>query len=303
MPTPPVLIGLIGQSVTRDDEGHRTYTVNWHVQTASYLDGPQVVLGNWLLPPVGAAYAIDNDYDPWAFCTPELTIAPHPDVTERDPCQDWIITQTFTTKPMYRCNTAEIGNPLLEPFKLSGDFVHEQRQASVDRFGDPLVHPNYQPITGPLVEYKHSYPSISIEFNSAVLPLSTYSLLINKVNDAPLWGFPARTVRFIDAKWERVLYGLCFYYYKTTYTFEVNLDTFDPLIPAEGTVALREGGDPNNPDDYGPVLDGETGEPKESMLLDSLGREVSKPEDQYIPQKQILKQGNLLLLGVPTSLF
>lgn len=293
------LVGPVNQSASRDQKGHRTYNITWHVRTTTALDGPQAIMGSWPLPAVGTPYSLDNDYDPWAFCTPELTIAPHKDVSEGDPFQDWLVTQTWTTEPMNRCNTATIENPLLEPFELSGDFQHEQKEASVDRFGAPLLHPNFQPITGPLVETKTSYPTISIAFNSATLPLSTYVLLINKVNDAPLWGLPARCIRFSDAKWERILYGTCFYYFRTTYTFECNLDTFDPPCPASGTTALRQGGDPNNPADFVPVQ--ANGENVEALLNDK-GEAITALEDQFIPVKQIAKQGNLLLLGVPPVL-
>lgn len=295
-----ILVGPVNQSMQRDEVGHREYQVTWRVRTTTALDGPAAILSSWPLAAVGSTYSIDNDYDAWAFCTPELTIAPAPGVTEGDPTQDWFVTQKWSTNQSWRCQTAPVENPLLEPYQLSGDFHHEQKEASVDRFGDPLIHPNFQPITGPLVEYKTSYPTISITFNSATLPLSTYVLLINNVNDAILWGLPPRTIRFADARWERLIYGTCFYYYKTTYTFECNLDTFDPKCPASGTVALKEGGNPANPKDFIAVQtsDGENTE----ALLDQQGRAVTKPEDQYIPTKQIAKQGNLLLLGIPTQL-
>lgn len=293
------LIGPVNQSSRRDEDGHRYYNITWKLETDDPLDGPAVLYQNWPLPAVGSPYSLDNDYDPWAFCTPEATIAPAPDIQEGDPTTVINVTQTWTTKPMNRCNETEIENPLLEPYQLSGDFVHEQREASIDRFGEALLHPNFQPITGPLVEQKHSYPSISITFNSAILPLSTYVLLINKVNDAPLWGLPARCIRFIDAKWERILYGVCFYYYRTTYTFEFNIDGFDPEVPAAGSTYLREGGNPNNPLDYIPAQ--ANGENVEVMLTQE-GKIAQRVEDQYIAKKQIAHQGNLLLLGIPTTL-
>lgn len=295
-----ILIGLVNQSAQRDEVGHREYQVTWKIRTTTSLDGPAAILSSWPLPAVGSTYSIDNDYDAWAFCTPELNISPAPGVTEGDPVQDWHVTQKWSTNQSWRCQTAPVENPLLEPFQLSGDFHHEQKEASLDRFGLPLLHPNFQPITGPLVETKTSYPTISITFNSATLPLSTYVLLINNVNDAPLWGLPVRSVRFADARWERLVYGTCFYYFKTTYTFECNLDTFDPKCPASGTVALKEGGNPANPKDFIAVqtADGENTE----AILDEFGRAVTRPEDQYIPVKQIAKQGNLLLLGIPSQL-
>lgn len=293
------LVGPKSQSMQRDDIGHREYNITWQVRTTTALDGPAAILANWPLPAVGSSYSLDNDYDPWAFCTPDLSIAASPDVQEGDPIQDWFVTQKWSTNQSWRCQTAPIENPLLEPFQLSGDFHHEQKEAKVDRFGDPLVHPNFQAILGPQVETKTSYPTISITFNSATLPLSTYVLLINKVNDAPLWDLPVRAIRFADARWERLVYGSCFYYFRTTYTFECNLDTFDPICPASGTVAKKEGGDATNPKDFIPVqINGENAE----IMLNEQGEAVTDWRDQYKPRKQIAKQGNLLLLGIPSQL-
>jgi hypothetical protein len=298
------LVGLVGQSCTRSEEGHRTYTITWHVQTNDVLDGPAAVLSDWVLPNVGDTYSLGNDEDAWAFCTPELNIAPHPGVTERDPCIDWIITQTFTSKPTWRCQTFPIENPLLEPYQISGDFTHEQREAKVDRFGNILRHPNWQPIIGPQVEQKYSWPTVSIAFNSSTLPLSTYVLLINKVNDAPLWEHPARAVRFIDAKWERLLYGTCFYYFRTTYTFEFNLEGFDPKIPATGTVELREGGNKNNPRDFVKIQDLDDENLGAALTIDGYRVDPDVPGRTvpHIQQPQIAQQGNLLLLGIPSTI-
>lgn len=299
----PRNLGPVAQSFRRDEDGHRYYEVVYHVKTDSVLDGPEVILSAWPLNAVGSTYVLDNDADPWAFCTPQLNIAAHKDVTDNDPLQDWLITQYWTTKPTWRCQTLPIENPLLEPFQLSGDFASEQRQASVDRFGDPLQHPNFQPIIGPQAEHKYSWPTISITFNSATLPLSTYVLLVNKVNDAVLWGLPVRTIRFIDARWERLTYGTCFYYFRTTYTFEFDLDTFDKPIPAEGTIALIDGGDSANPADYGLIYDTNSDE-NIAAPLDGEGRRVTAElgNTQFIQRPQIADQGNLLLLGIPSTL-
>jgi len=291
---------IVAQSMTRDIEGHREYTVTWHIVTSTPLHGPEIILASGILPAVGSPYSIDDDYDPWAFCTPELTIAPHRNAPDGEPTVDWYVTQKFSTKTTWRCQTFPIDNPLLEPYEISGDFTHEQREPSKDKDNKPLLFPNFQPITGPKIEQKYSYPTISIKFNSATLPLSTYVLLINRVNDSPLWGMPARCVRFIDAKWERKLYGVCYYYFTTTYTFEFNLDTFDPKIPAVGTKYLRNGGDPSNPDDFIQKEDA-TGHSVE-VLLNARGEPIDKIEDQYIAQPQIAKEGNLLLLGIPATI-
>lgn len=302
------LVGLKNQSLTRDDEGHRNYTLTWHFRTDSYLDGPETVLQSVnALFPVGGAYFLDNDYDPWAFLTPDLSIAPHPDFKEGEPVSDWIIQHTYTTKPMWRCNTAQIENPLLEPYNISGDFIHVSREMKTDIDGLRLKHPNFEPIIGPEVEEKISYPQITISFNSATLPLSTFNLLINRVNDAPLWGLPKRCVKLTDVKWERVLYGVCFYYFKLSYTFETNPETFDKKIPAYGMKTLIPGMLPGFPWNYEYRKDATTKENKGPVFLDKDGNEAT-PEtplfnsNVYIQEVKLLKEGNLLLLGIPSTI-
>jgi len=313
-----VLMGLKNQSFQRDDEGHRTYELTWHFSTNDYLDGPETVLQavNALFP-VGGIYVLDNDLDPWAFCTPELSIAPHGSYEEGEPVNNWIVQNKYTTKPMFRCNTTTIDNPLLEPYNISGDFVHVSREMKVDKDGKPLYHPNFEPILGPEVEEKISHPSLSISFNSAVLPLAAFNLLINRVNDATLWGFPPRCVRFTDAKWERAVYGTCFYYFKIQYTFEMNIETFDKKIPAIGMKVLKLGADRRNPESfelYRTEPDKEIGGPVPLTDWGSLASEASfridpvtqqdvyYPSNNYIQTVQLAKEGNLLLLGIPSTI-
>lgn len=315
------LVGLKNQSFQRDSEGHRSYELTWHFRTDSYLDGPETVLQavNTLFP-VGGIYVLDNDLDPWAFCTPELTIAPHSGSTEGEPVADWTVVNTYTTKPMWRCNTATIDNPLLEPYAISGDFVHVSREMKVDRNGKELRHVNFEPVLGPEVEDKISHPQVSISFNSPTLPLAAFNLLINRVNDAPLWGFPKRCVRFTDVKWERALYGVCFYYYKIQYTFEMNIETFDKKIPAYGKKTLKKGAVPGLPQNYIAQKD-DLGE-NEGVFLDKFGNKATleeiignpfgppgttpeiylTPSNTHIQTYELAKEGNLLLLGIPTTL-
>lgn len=318
-------VGLRNIAFTRDDEGHRTYTVTRHFRSNNYLDGPETILQTInLLFPIGSAYAEGSDYDPWAFLTPDMGISVHSDSPEGEPCVDWIATLKYTTKPMTRCNDTQIENPLLEPFSISGDFVHVSREMKTDKDGKPLLHVNFEQMVGPEVEEKISYPALSISFNSAALPLNIINLLINKVNDAPLWGYPARCVRFTDAKWERILYGVCFYYFKITYTFETNLETFDKFIPAVGYKTLVPGAFPFLPGSYAVQKD-VVGENAESVILNSAGKMADPSKEPLIirgaypdqvienpgtgsllgpliQRREIAKEGNLLLLGIPSNL-
>lgn len=315
--TTPRLVGPIAHRFRRDEEGHRYYEIDWHVVTTSQHQNIAHILGSWVLPAVGTPFQLGAYWpesvgvDLWAFCTPELNIAPHRDVKEYAGVFNWVITQFWSTKQSWRCQTFPVENPLLEPVQITGDFVHEQRQASVDRFGKPLLHPNFQPITGPATEYTYSYPTISITFNSATLPLSTYVNLVNKLNDDDLWGLPPRRIRFTDARWERKVYGNCFYYYTTTYTFEFDINGFDREVPAEGTKIYGGSGSYDDPRSYVPAKS--STDENETVPLDYLGRklEFSGYDEngiatylygQHIGKPEVHEQGNLLLLGIPSNL-
>lgn len=317
MPTSRV-VGPLATRFQRDLEGHRTYEVDWHIETSDYNHNIAYMLADWPLFAVGQPYNLSALWpesigtDAWAFSTPELNIAPHPNAGEYAKCRNWVVTQTWSTKHSWRCNTFPVENPLLEPVHLSGDFVHETREVSVDKDDIPLRFPNWEPITGPMTETRLSYPTLNITFNSAGLPISTYVLLINKVNDTELWGLPPRCVRFVDAKWERKVYGSCSYYFTITYTFEINQNTFDNDIPAEGTRELIAfDADPNNPDNFKncKTPDGEntvkqldaSGRPLKKTGVDGLGNTIYQFPQAIITPK-IYKQGNLLLLGIPSDI-
>jgi hypothetical protein len=319
MPTipEPRLVGPLAQRFHRDEDGHRYYEIDWLVRTDDYYDNIAYILSNWPLFAVGAPFNLATAWpgvvgaDMWAFCTPQLNIAPHRDNGEGAKHSEFVVTQYWSTKQSWRCQTFPIENPLQEPIDITGDFIHETRQASVDRFGKPLLHPNFQPITGPAVEYKYSYPTINITFNSAILPLATYVNLINNVNDAPLWDLPERCVRFSDAKWSRKVYGSCFYYYTTTYTFEFDINGFDKEVPSEGTKEYSGSGAFDDPNSFIPAKS--STDENEPIPLDHLGRRLvfEKYDEnglaqflygQNIAKPEVHKQGNLLLLGIPSTL-
>jgi hypothetical protein len=297
------VVGLHSQGFSRDEEGYRHYTVAYKVRTDSYLDGPQQVLIASGLAAPGTVYHIDNDYDAWAFCTPEMTIQAAPELDEGDPVAYYIVTQNYTNKPLIRCQTNTIENPILEPYKLSGDFIHERYTPRTDRFGNALVYSNYEPMSGDALEISNPQPQIRIEFNAAVLPLGTYTLIIGKVNDATLWDLPPRTILLTEAKWERLLYGTCYYYYRTTYGFDIKLDTHDPLILHEGYKTLREGGDPSNPADYDIYkMAGSDENTEKPVMLDSDGAFLADGSEPHKTRPQLRDEANFLLLGIPTTL-
>lgn len=227
----------IAWSMTRDKDGHRDYTIV-HLVEADVADGPQVVMGCAGLPAIGAAWAFDNDSDTAALCWPTMKVRHH-DSKKGEKHKHWEVEQLFTTKPLDRCQTTSIENPLNEPQKVGGSFVKYTKEVTTDRWGDAIKSSSHEMFRGPQVEFDHNRPTVWVEQNVASLGLSTFAAMVDTVNDASLWGLSARCIKLSNVSWERLLYGVCTYYYKRRFEFDVDFDTFDRCITDEGTKVLR----------------------------------------------------------------
>lgn len=311
------VVGARNVSCTRDEDGHRNYTVNWLVHTDNSAKGPGYILANWPLAAPGAPYLLSAvERDLWAFCTPELNISAHPDVTDGDPIQDWIVTQSFTTKPTWRCNTNPIENPLMEPWDVNISYRHEQKEATEywEESGDPPVYTEKKPlvmkngerIKGSVVEIKVSHLSIELTKNYAYIDVPLISSLLNKLNDTELWGVGKREILFADVRGERLAYGNCGFYWRMTFTFDINEDGFDPTIPWWGS-RVRKTTAPawpsNAQNDYEVPKNSETYEALGVYPLNAEGKAANHmPGGQWKKKYALYAQGNLLLLGIPTDL-
>ena len=132
------LLGSLKSNMTIDKDSHRTYDITWLVESTDVDDGPAVIAFVAGLPLTGTAWTFGNDNDPWATCWPNMKI--------REVLQDrgewtgqWTIEQVFTTKPLSRCQTIRIENPIAEPARLSGTFTRYTKEATHDRNGYMLI--------------------------------------------------------------------------------------------------------------------------------------------------------------------
>jgi len=224
-------------SMERDDEGHRTYKIK-HLVRADLTDGPANVIQTTGLPQTGDQWNFDGDIDIWAFCRPGTTVSIHQE-KEGDPNRWWIVENTFSTRPLRRCQDETIEDPLLEPQKVSGSFSSTTEEAQIDRLGNLIANTAYELFRGPTVEFDVSRPQVNIEQNVLDLELPLLSSMANTVNDAILWGLPVRTVKLSSISWERVLYGVCTFYFVRKFVFDINYDTWDRELLNEGTKALH----------------------------------------------------------------
>lgn len=238
----------------RDTDGYRTFTVSHLVDVSSKNDGPYTVMQCSGLPTVGSQWNFGTDVDIWAFCYPDMKVSIHQE-KEGDTALIYKVDQKFSNKPLKRCQTTTIDNPLDEPDKLSGSFVRYTKEGQRDRFGNLLINSAHELFRGPQVEFDANRPQVVISQNVATLGLYDLASAMNTVNDAALWGLDARVVKLSDISWERLLYGVCTYYYRRTFTFDINFDSWDRFILDEGTKVLHgqyvDGpGAGTNPDEY-----------------------------------------------------
>ena len=229
-------------SLLTDDDGHREYTIKFLAvsdrERPLALDGPARVYMAPGMPTVGARWNYGRDFDLWAFCTPYVKITAH-EHKLGEPTKFWTIERKFSTRPFRKCQDTEIKDPLLEPPKLSGSFVNQTEEATIDRYGDQIRTSSWETFRGSQIEYDVAYPTVHIEMNVEFLDLELLSTAINKVNDTPLWGLGTRRIKLSTASWERKVYGRCGYYFTYVFDFDINFNTFDRYLLDEGDKVLN----------------------------------------------------------------
>ena len=316
-----VVIGHTDWGRSGDKEGQRDYFVKWLVG-ANPDEGPQRACAAAGLFLVGDEWALGSDWDPWAFCLPNPSAEKAH--VKGEIGNYWHVTQNFSTRPLRRCQDEQIDNPLMEPASLSGSFIKKMKEASFDKDGNPVVNTAWEKFHGSEVEFAESFPTVQIGFNSATLPLALVASMRDTLNDATLWGVPARGVLFNDFSWERLLYGTCTYYYRLTFGFEVDDSAdgfgFDRALLNAGMKCLG-GHSPGSPFKNTPIdPDAQTGGVDNykipanfeaykdingevcRVLLDEKGLPLADGTAPYNLLLRKYKEANLLLLGIPSSL-
>ncbi len=297
------LLGRTNWNLTIDKDGHRDYMIQWKVATDDPLDGPGTIHFTPDLPTIGATWTFGNDNDPWAFRWPTERITP---VIDKEKQCFWIVEHLFTTRPLNRCQDTSIENPLLEPDRLSGSFVRFTKEAVEDKDGRLLKSSSHERFRGAVVEIDDNRPTVTIEKNILILPLALASSQVDTLNDAPLWGLNVRMVKLSNVSWQRVLFGVCGFFFIVSYEFDIDFATFDRRIPDEGTKRLNPdnpAADPSNPDDFVIYKDAnEENAGPTKALLDGAGQVLTNDADVFYHEFKIYKESNFFLLGIPAAL-
>ncbi|MHC4709432.1 MAG: hypothetical protein ACYTA3_03165 [Planctomycetota bacterium] len=289
--------GRLDWNLNRDKDGHRTYKVKWLVQTTSTADGPSHALIASGLPAIGSSWNQGNDYDAWARCWPTMACRY---ITRNERGRWWEVEQTFTTKPLSRCQDTTIENPLNEPDRISGGFTKYTQEVTQDRNGDEIKNSAEEAFRGPQVEFDNNRPTVTIEKNVLTLDLATISEMVDTVNDATLWGLAARKVKLSNVSWSRELYGTCTFYYKISYEFDINFETFDRTVIDIGTRFKIKGAVANDKNQFERYRDinGEL----TTCHLDGNGNLLPAGDDPVEIDIEYYDESNFLTLGIPSSL-
>lgn len=316
------VVNRLRWSMSTDEDGYRTYEVDWLVRTTDVDDGPSIAsqasglpLPGTLWGAVGADFG--NDDDLWAFCYPDLEVKKWED-KDNEPGNLWSVGQKFSTKPLKRCQDQSFENPLTEPAKISGSFVKYQKVDPINYDGTLATMSDRSPIQGEQVTWDFNRPTVSITINSATLPLATFAEMMDGLNDSTLWGLPARCVKLSNVSWQKLNYGTCTVYYAITYEFDIDYNTFDRYVQdmgwrvytgrevsgtaAFGTATGTFDDDPRaNPLNYTVIKD-KQGENAGLFPLDGQGGLWTGDGPNPSIFLAHYREYNLLLLGVPSSL-
>lgn len=226
-----------------DEDGHRTYHVDWLIQ-GLFSDGPAAAFQAIGLPLPGAAWNFGGaEVDLWAWCRRNMKFKRH-DTPEGEKGSWSIVSQTFSTRrpsPGIRDPGAgQPTDPLLEPPKVSGGGTQLTEEADKDRFGKDIKTSSHERITGPINEWQKGQDQIRITDNVATLDEVAEAILMrDSVNNEIIWGFVPRTVKLSTVDWGREYSGPATYHYRRDMLFEVNRKGWDRDLLDEGTKVLR----------------------------------------------------------------
>ena len=289
----------------RDKESHRTYTVDWLVETDDVTDGPINILAATGLPQPGDYYEFYGEYDHWATCKWDMDVQlMHQDQGRGSTA--WKVTQRFSTKSDGKERQQQRDNPLNEPPEISGGWNQVARKRHFDKDNKAITNSSKEPITSDDVLTRNiAQPTVDITMNLPDLPLSIIATAINRVNQTAMWGLGPRHVRLYNCPWSRKIMTNGFMYYSVTYQFECSFESWDIPFLDQGFkeyVGPEERTEKQvaNPLNYS-MPEG-VDQDEEPFLLNGEGGRLADGEDVVFIKPQIDSEFNFFALGIPTRL-
>lgn len=317
------VLGRIAWKKDVDDEGYSVYKLRNLIKTTDPEDGPDTVMNAAGLPTTGSYWNYGNDSDFSAYCYPTMSVAPVYDVEK---CIYWISENTFSSKPLSKDASGGGGGGGGGDgtvISISGSFTQATKKTSkcIDP-DNPLAFTTIRSSSHETIEVEKEIdrPTVEIEQNVVDLGPGGFGqmvLMINTLNDAPLWGLPERSIMLKNIQWSRNLYDPV-NVYKRTISFEARWPglqdswDLDDILDC-GWKVLRgkwvgndwvvDGdADVANPMDF-IIFKDKWGErfSEKAALID--GVPLTDPTNpQFLPTVKLYTTSNFLLLGIPTTL-
>lgn len=241
-------VGLHDISLKRDADGHRDYQVTHLIEVDPETEGPLSALACPGVSVPGARYLFSpggtsGELDVWAWCRFDCDVEKY-DCLDGERPQFYTVKQVYSTRAPEReqsslTDPAGVGNPLLEPMRVSGTFLKRTEEADRDLYGNQIQTSSFEKVTGQSVTFDESSAQVTVEQNVGSLQLDLCAPMVDCLNDRPLWGLPPRCVKLSNFTWARKYQDGNVPYYTRRFEFDTNYSTFDRVIPDEGTKVLN----------------------------------------------------------------
>ncbi len=205
---------------SEDEQGQRVWTVWYRVICDSRYDGPWVAAS--AAPGRYGAYSFGTEQDLGAFRTgidAEL-------VEDKESGRVYLVTCTFSSKPTAKPQDAnrEV-DPILLPPEISGDFVTGQVPLERDKDGTAVSNTAGDAFEG--LTKPQSSPTLVIAKNFNSVNLAQLADFMDAVNTRAFFGLGARCWRLARAPWQQQFRGSGTPYYRITFEFHANYETWD----------------------------------------------------------------------------
>lgn len=189
------------------------YRISYLVTTNDRSDGPSVVKAS-LPVTLDDAYSSGNDFDIDALL---VSVS----VTQVDPANfyDWNVDCVYKSTELRT-------NPLLEPIQESVTWNGVEIETDKYYDGSYIVNTAGMLLDDPATKIDNR-PVITYSLNQLVFPFSLAAQVRNSVNSTLWKGFAPRTIKISSMGTERVFDGKFGIYYRVSYTFEHNPETYD----------------------------------------------------------------------------
>lgn len=220
-----------------DEQGVRRWTITYVVITDEPQDGPLIAMTASGIPRFFARYSFGNEQDRGAHrgaCQAQLRSV---DKSRKL----WHVTATFSSRASDRPpDEALVDDPLLLPAEVSGDFTTTLVPVTKDKDGNRVANTIGDPFDGASRTSSNRTLTISKNYgdSSIIANLENY---LDCVNSAPFFGKGPRYWRLSRAPWKEQYRGSGWPYYRVTFEFECNKDTWDFMPENRGWNYLRDG--------------------------------------------------------------